>query len=187
MAVIQRDEEKKWRRRVYSTPRADEHDPKNRGYDVAAMAKLIRDIRTGHECYACMEQVNSREGEGHVGAFSFGFGWGVWQGILAAHQIERHFVDPRKWKNSYPLPYKMAYEDRKEDARQLAIAMFADCRGFLVRKKDHDRAEALLICDWFRRKHFGGLREFLKPFVWDEQGHLYDVDDLPAKPPATVA
>lgn len=168
VAVAQRMDDNKWSRRVFSTPRADESDPKNRGFDIPGMVKLIRQIREGHETYACMEQVNSRPGEGHAGAFSFGFGWGLWRGVLAGCDIECALVDPRKWKNTYPLPYRADYNQRKEDARQLATKLFPDCKGSLTRKMDHDRAEALLICDWFRKKHVW-LREMNKPFLWDAE------------------
>lgn len=51
-----------------------------------------------------LEQVATRPGEGAVGAFSFGRGFGQIEGVLAAMEIPYHLVLPTKWKNKMGLP-----------------------------------------------------------------------------------
>lgn len=165
LAFIQQRDDKTWGSGVTDTPTVsdDDKDAKNRGYDEEGMARLLKPIIDGNECYAAMERVNSMDHDGHVGAFSFGYGWGLWRGILATLAIPTFLVDPRKWKNDFALGYTPDYGERKERARQKALAMFPDCGPLLVNKGHHDRAEALLICEWNRRRN-EWVRHNNKPF-----------------------
>ena len=166
VAVLRSHGNKVWTAEVHDTPNksGEEKDAKNRGYDEKGMAALMRGIVTDHESYACMERVNSQDHDGHVGAFSSGYGWGLWRGILATLKVPCELVDPRKWKNDQGLPFCADYDQRKEKARALAQRYFPDLAAtHLSRKKDHDRAEALLIAHWWRKKHVW-IREMNKPF-----------------------
>lgn len=52
-------------------------------------------------------------------------------------------VTPAVWKKHFDL-----IKTGKEESRQLAIEMFPEAAPFLKRKKDHQRAEAMLIAKW---------------------------------------
>jgi crossover junction endodeoxyribonuclease RuvC len=76
----------------------------------------------------------------HLGSqanFSMGHGAGMVAGLCVALGLDRVQVAPRKWKGHYNLTKD------KESALALARLMF----GFddLTRKKDHNRAEAMLL------------------------------------------
>lgn len=64
-----------------------------------------------------------------------------------------HFVQPQTWKRSYGLlAAKLAAGERKPDqkelGRQMALRLFPAMEASLARKKDHNRADALLIARW---------------------------------------
>ena len=61
--------------------------------------KSMRDIVEGLLPFdlAVLEKQSFRPGEGGVGAFSCGLGYGLWRGILAALKAPYEVVDPKKW------------------------------------------------------------------------------------------
>lgn len=86
-----------------------------------------------------MENVSSRPGDGAAGAFSFGDTFGSLKAVCACLDLSLNLVTPAAWKSYYKLG------SDKEVARAFAISQFPAASEFLKRKKDHDRAEALLI------------------------------------------
>jgi crossover junction endodeoxyribonuclease RuvC len=69
-----------------------------------------------------------------------GYGYGIWIGLLAALQMPYTTIRPIIWKKALGLGKD------KEQARLRAMQLFpgADLR----RKKDHGKAEALLLARW---------------------------------------
>lgn len=58
-----------------------------------------------------------------------------------------------QWKRSMGLISKgLTTAEKKEAAREMAIRLFPELRDQLTRKKDHNRAEALLLAEWARRQ-----------------------------------
>ena len=108
--------------------------------DAAALSRVVRDTRVS---IAVVERVGAMPKQGIASTFKFGFACGVIRGILMAHCIPTHYVTPPIWKKHFNLIGK-----DKEASRELAIRMYPGLRG-LERKKDQNRAEALLIGRWF--------------------------------------
>lgn len=131
-------------------------DGKRRRLDVSACASLLREfsyhVGGNRPAQVFLELVGTRPGEGAVGAFSFGRGLGNWEGILAALQIPYTLVRPQAWK-----AVMMPGEPKEKDAsRVVARRLFpAQTEESLSRKKDHNRADALLIAEFGRRKLSG--------------------------------
>lgn len=74
------------------------------------------------------------------------------QGILialaAVYGISYEVINPQTWK-----PQMMPGQARDKDAaRQKAIQLFPSVAEELKREKDHNRAEALLLAEWGRRR-----------------------------------
>jgi len=90
------------------------------------------------QCPAFVEWVWPRSQEGAVSSFSFGRAVGAIEGVLVANGFECVFVSPQKWKRYFELLGK-----EKDSSRILAHSLFPGAS--LKRKKDHGRAEALLI------------------------------------------
>ena len=94
---------------------------------------------------AIVEKVAARPGEAPSGAFSFGYSSGVIAGVLGALQIPITTVQPAVWKKA------MGLGSSKDLSRARALELFPAMADKLARKKDHDRAEALLMAEWGRR------------------------------------
>lgn len=84
-----------------------------------------------------MERVNAFPGQGASSMFSLGMSfWGA-AGVVAGLGMALHLVPPQEWKAHFKL-------NRDKDlARGLAARLYPGVD--LTRKKDHGRAEALLI------------------------------------------
>lgn len=91
--------------------------------------------------HAYVEQASSRPGQGVSSVFRYGKGYGTVIGVLAALFIPYSLVTPAKWKRAVGLPSGAD----KEASRALALRLFPELANDLKRKKDHGRAEALLI------------------------------------------
>jgi crossover junction endodeoxyribonuclease RuvC len=109
--------------------------------DEDILAREI-DCRSSFIHHAFLEQVGTRPGEGAVGAFSFGMGFGILKGVLAANLIPRTLVRPQEWKKALRVPAE------KDGARARASQLLPAHAGKWVRVKDDGRAEAAMICLW---------------------------------------
>jgi len=101
-----------------------------------ALAKLLSDKRPS---MVMLEQVSSRPGEGAVGAFAFGRGYGQIEGVLAALGIPYSLVRPQAWKKALSVPAD------KGGARMYASRVWPGAADKFCRVKDDGRAEAALI------------------------------------------
>ncbi|GMH43279.1 hypothetical protein BSKO_11201 [Bryopsis sp. KO-2023] len=72
-----------------------------------------------------------------------GISFGVWYGSLCANHIDTKLVLAAKWKRDLDL-----FRKPKEGSIARAIELFPAALHMLKRKKDHGRAEALLIAYW---------------------------------------
>lgn len=106
--------------------------------DEYALARLIDDWAPSAAC-VWLEQVGVRPGEGGVGAFTFGRGYGLIRGICAANFLTIHDVTPQSWKKT------LRVAGDKDQARQRAAALFPRHAQHWTRKCDDGRAEASMI------------------------------------------
>lgn len=101
-----------------------------------ALASLLAFRKIEH---AYLEEVASQPGEGAVGAFAFGRGYGQIEGILAALGIPYTLVRPQKWKRALGLPAD------KGASRSRASQLWPGASEQFKRVKDDGRAEAALL------------------------------------------
>ena len=114
-----------------------------RAVDLPELARELKLLQVIGDPYATMEKVHAFPGQGSSSMFSLGMSfWGV-AGALAALGIPLRLVEPREWKGAYGL------DKDKAKSVELANKMFPSIK--LTRKKDHGRAEALLIAAYGRR------------------------------------
>jgi hypothetical protein len=100
---------------------------------------------------AALEKVGAMPGQGVVSMFSFGENCGTWKGILAAMAIPYVCPRPQEWQRG--LVDRKAGKDTKAASLATARRLFPDAD--LGRKKDHGRADALLLAWWARRQGIG--------------------------------
>lgn len=88
--------------------------------------------------------------QGRVGIFNYGINYGGYLGMLKALRIPYAEVHPMTWKKEFSLLHQP-----KDASRERAIQLFPQVAGDLKRKRDHGRAEALLLAEFARRKNMG--------------------------------
>ena len=87
-------------------------------------------------------------------AWKKGYGFGIIRALFACYGLDFTFTPrPGDWKRRLKLTdSSLTYEQKKEKARLMAIELFPVLEKYLKRKKDADRAEALLLTVWAERK-----------------------------------
>ena len=91
-----------------------------------------------------IEQVSAMPGQGVTSMFNFGQSFGVLKGICSAMQLSMHFVRPAKWKKYFGL-----IKTEKDASRTKVIEIFPYISSQLSRKKDSNKADAILIASFF--------------------------------------
>ena len=91
-----------------------------------------------------IEHVTAMPGQGVTSMFNFGQSFGVLKGICNAMQLSVYFVRPAKWKKYFNL-----INCEKDASRTRAIEIFPYYSSHLSRKKDSNKADAILIASFF--------------------------------------
>ena len=91
-----------------------------------------------------IEQVSAMPGQGVTSMFNFGQSFGILKGISSAMQLPMHFVRPAKWKKYFGL-----IKTEKDASRTKVIEIFPYISSQLSRKKDANKADAILIASFF--------------------------------------
>ena len=91
-----------------------------------------------------VEQVSAMPGQGVTSMFNFGQSFGVLKGICSAMQLSMHFVRPAKWKKYFNL-----IKTEKDASRTKVIEIFPYVSSQLSKKKDSNKADAVLIASFF--------------------------------------
>ena len=96
------------------------------------------------EIKVVIEQVSAMPGQGVTSMFNFGQSFGILKGICSAMQLPMYFVRPVKWKKYFNL-----INSEKDASRTRAIEVFPYFSGQLSRKKDSNKADAILIASFY--------------------------------------
>ena len=96
------------------------------------------------EIKVVIEQVSAMPGQGVTSMFNFGQSFGILKGIFSAMQIPMDFISPIKWKKYYNL-----LNTQKDSSRTKAIEFFPYISSELSRKKDANKADAILIASFY--------------------------------------
>ena len=96
------------------------------------------------EIKVVIEQVSAMPGQGVTSMFNFGQSFGILKGICSAMQLPMYFVRPAKWKKYFNL-----INSEKDASRTRAIEIFPYFSGQLSRKKDSNKADAILIASFY--------------------------------------
>ena len=91
-----------------------------------------------------IEHVTAMPGQGVTSMFNFGQSFGILKGICSAMQLSVYFVRPAKWKKYFNL-----INSEKDASRTRAIEIFPYYSSHLSRKKDSNKADAILIASYF--------------------------------------
>jgi crossover junction endodeoxyribonuclease RuvC len=91
-----------------------------------------------------VEQVSAMPGQGVTSMFNFGQSFGILKGICSAMQLPIYFVRPAKWKKYFNL-----INSEKDASRARAIEIFPYFSSQLSKKKDANKADAILIASFY--------------------------------------
>ena len=91
-----------------------------------------------------IEQVSAMPGQGVTSMFNFGQSFGILKGLCSAMQLPMYFVRPLKWKKYFNI-----INSEKDASRTRAIEIFPYFSGQLSRKKDSNKADAILIASFY--------------------------------------
>ena len=100
--------------------------------------------RDKNEIKVIIEQVSAMPGQGVTSMFNFGQSYGILKGICSAMRLPMYFVRPAKWKKYFNL-----INSEKDASRTRAIEIFPDFSSQLSRKKDSNKADAILIASFY--------------------------------------
>ena len=104
----------------------------------------IKNTFAGHKINVVVEQVSAMPGQGVTSMFNFGQSFGVIKGICSAMELPIFYVRPAKWKKYFNL-----INAEKDASRTKVIEMFPKISQKLSRKKDNNKADAILIAKYF--------------------------------------
>lgn len=115
--------------------------------DAVGLSDLVEDFvekaqSAGWHVEAVVEKVAAFPKQGAVSSFNFGTANGMILGVLAGKKIPIIPAVPNEWKR------KMRLNRDGEVSRALALRLYPELSTSMARKKDHNRAEALLIAHW---------------------------------------
>ena len=91
-----------------------------------------------------IEQVSAMPGQGVTSMFNFGQSFGILKGICSAMRLPVYFIRPAKWKKYFSL-----INSEKDASRTKAIEMFPNFSPQLSKKKDSNKADAILIASFY--------------------------------------
>ena len=105
---------------------------------------LKRINKKDDEIRVVIEQVSAMPGQGVTSMFNFGQSYGILKGICSAMQLPMFFVRPAKWKKYFNL-----INSQKDASRTRAIEIFPYFSTQLSKKKDSNKADAILIASFY--------------------------------------
>ena len=100
------------------------------------------------EIRVVIEQVSAMPGQGVTSMFNFGQSYGILKGICSAMQLPMFFVRPAKWKKYFNL-----INSQKDASRTRVIEIFPYFSTQLSKKKDSNKADAILIASFYYETH----------------------------------
>ena len=109
-------------------------------YEISLRIKHLKK----EEIKVVIEQVSAMPGQGVTSMFNFGQSFGILKGICSAMQLPMYFVRPAKLKKYFNL-----LNSEKDASRTKAIEIFPYFSSELSKKKDSNKADAILIASFF--------------------------------------
>ena len=102
------------------------------------------DNTSGTRTRVVIEHVTAMPGQGVTSMFNFGQSFGILKGVCSAMRLPMFFVRPAKWKKYFNL-----INSEKDASRTRAIEIFPNFSSQLSKKKDSNKADAILIASFY--------------------------------------
>ena len=111
------------------------------------ITKIVKQFEK-NQIRVVIEHVSAMPGQGVTSMFNFGQSFGILKGICTAMQLPMYFVRPAKWKKYFNL-----LNSEKDASRTRAIEIFPYFSSQLSRKKDSNKADAILIASFYHETY----------------------------------
>jgi|TARA_Y100000817_G_scaffold305319_1_gene289278 crossover junction endodeoxyribonuclease RuvC len=111
----------------------------------AQLVNIIKRHIHTNSTFVIVEQVSAMPGQGVTSMFNFGQTFGAIKGICASLNLPIFYVRPAKWKKHFDL-----INASKDASRTKAIEMYPSISDRLRKKKDVNKADAILIARYFK-------------------------------------
>ena len=99
-----------------------------------------------------VEHVWSFPGDGRVGAFRFGYNYGLWKGIAGANKVDVYNISPRKWQGSLDAP-NLQGRDRKKWLKEYAETLYPNI------KITFNVSDAILIANYAKDCYISSIED----------------------------
>ena len=130
---------------VFDMPTMIDGKKSKRQVNGAQVTNIIKErLDKNKEIIVVVEHVNAMPGQGVTSMFNFGQSFGVIKGICSALSLPIYFVRPVKWKKHFNL-----IKTNKDASRTKVIEVYPEISSKLSRKKDSNKADAILIARYF--------------------------------------
>ena len=130
---------------VFDMPTMIDGKKNKKQVNGAQVTNIIKErLNKNQEIIVVVEHVNAMPGQGVTSMFNFGQSFGVIKGICSALSIPIYFVRPMKWKKYFNL-----IKTNKDASRTKVIEVYPEISSKLSRKKDSNKADAILIARYF--------------------------------------
>ena len=131
---------------IYDMPIMSEGKKNKNQLNSAQLVNIIKkNIISNGDTFLIVEQVSAMPGQGVTSMFNFGQTFGSIKGICAALNLPIFFVRPAKQKKHFDL-----INSSKDASRTKVIEMYPSISPRLSKKKDVNKADAILIARYFR-------------------------------------
>ena len=131
---------------IYDMPIMSEGKKNKNQLNSAQLVNIIRkNLIPNGDTFLIVEQVSAMPGQGVTSMFNFGQTFGSIKGICAALNLPIFFVRPAKWKKHFD-----SINSSKDASRTKVIEMYPSISPRLTKKKDVNKADAILIARYFR-------------------------------------
>jgi len=127
----------------------DMHNDEQGVLDTQKIWHEMSQARDGQDILVVVEKVHSMPTQGVASTFKFGMAYGGALSLAQRFESMWFMVPPQVWKK------RLKIDSDKKVSLALARELFPSAP--LSRVKDGGRAEALLIAEYMRRKHYGYL------------------------------
>lgn len=114
--------------------------------DPVGLAHIVEGFVGFGASRVILERTNAMPGQGVASMFSMGVSRGVVLGVLGSMRLPYEEVAPSQWKKHFGL-----IGADKDMSRRLALQLYPQLAKQLARKKDHNRAEAVLLATYLQR------------------------------------
>ena len=130
---------------VYDMPTMIDGKKNKKQVNGAQVCNIIKErLNDDKEVIIVVEHVNAMPGQGVTSMFNFGQSFGVIKGICSALGLPIYFVRPMKWKKHFNL-----IKTNKDASRTKVIEIYPEISNKIARKKDSNKADAILIARHF--------------------------------------